>query len=99
MVGVVISLTMLLKILSSKRCRSDADDNLSDAPKKAQMVIFLMMLLKILISKKMMMILILMMLLKILNCGKAIQDSVIFPRWRILLQMAPDFMMMSSGDI
>ena len=57
MVTVVISLTMLLKILSSKRCRSDADDNLSDAPKKAQMVIFLMMLLKILISKKMMMIL------------------------------------------
>ena len=97
MVSVVISLTMLLKILSSKRCRSDADDNLSDAPKKAQMVIFLMMLLKILISKKMMMIL--MMLLKILNCGKAIQDSVIFPRWRILLQMAPDFMMMSSGDV
>ena len=41
MVSVVISLTMLLKILSSKRCRSDADDNLSDAPKKAQMVIFL----------------------------------------------------------
>ena len=68
MVGVVISLTMLLKILSSKRCRSDADDNLSDAPKKAQMVIFLMMLLKILISKKMMMIL-------TLNFDDALKDT------------------------